>query len=227
MNTSLCRKLIRFCMCVAISVNLAACADAPKVVKHTKHVKPVKIKTDDSSKAVKTSGDQEQAAPDIKDTSPDTDTAPVIEMQPQALLILEYKNPGEPDMRQSYVMIPYMVDNTDFPELLESLNQLSENKSVLHNIHMVDTGNKAGDLSIAQLSNGKKLPAGDEIGIGLHLIRFFIDNRQRDAAYIMVDNTKKLLASLSGPDARKKGKQLSAELEILESDVRKTMPFTL
>ncbi len=231
MNTSLCHRFIRFCTSLVIAVNLAACADEPKVVKHHKYIKPSKIKQEDGSRNVKPVDGQEQEDLETKDTSQDSDAGAIADM-PQALLILEYKNEGERDMRQSYILIPAAIDNNEFPGLLELLNQLSENKAVLHNMHIADMSSKNSGAAIppadkSSANNNKRLPAEDEIDVGLHLIRFFIDTRQRDAAYIMVDNTKKTLASLSGPGAREKGKHLLSELESLEVDMRRVMPFTL
>jgi len=222
MNTSLCCKLIRIFICLSLAASLSGCNDAPKAAKHPKYIKTAKSKPEGNVKNFKPSDEQEQS--EAKDTLPDYDTDLRSDAKPQALLVLEYKSAGEHDMRQSYLLIPAAADNAEFPELLETLSQLAENKSVLHNIHITDVINKSAAISAV---NNKKLPAENEIGLDLQLIKFFIDSRQRDAAYIMVDNTKKILASLSGPGAREKAKRLSSELEILESDMRKTMPFTL
>lgn len=224
MNTSLCCKLIRLFICLSLAASLSGCNDAPKVAKHPKYIKTAKSKPESNVKNIKPSDEQEQS--EVKDTLPDYDTGLSSDAKPQALLVLEYKSAGEHDMRQSYLLIPAAADNAEFPELLETLSQLAENKSVLHNIHITNVINKSTEMAISAVNN-KKLPAENEIGLDLQLIKFFIDSRQRDAAYIMVDNTKKILASLSGPGAREKAKRLSSELEILESDMRKTMPFTL
>lgn len=78
------------------------------------------------------------------------------------------------------------------------------------------------------LASAVPLTSVSEISAELRLIRFFIERHLRDAAYIAADNAKQSLASLShnaGNDAEVN--RLSKELELLESDLRKTMPFTL
>src|SRR5262249_28755096 len=79
------------------------------------------------------------------------------------------------------------------------------------------------------LRNAKPLAPLDNIHEEMRIIRFFIKYHFRDAAYLMVDNVKKTLATLphATPKDQETVEALSRELDDLESDLRKTMPFTL
>lgn len=64
----------------------------------------------------------------------------------------------------------------------------------------------------------------DNIRKQMSLVRFFIASRYRDAAYIAMDNMKKLLGEAPSSEETK---QLSGQLDELEQQLRKVMPYTL
>ncbi len=76
------------------------------------------------------------------------------------------------------------------------------------------------------ISNTHKIPPLQEAKQQLKLLHFFIGSRQRDAAYICADNTKRLLATVSqeGSDAAA-GAPLTKDLEIAEGQLRQSMPY--
>lgn len=210
----LCSKTMRYCILTFIIIGLPSCSDAPVASKPVRHIKITK------SQPAKDSRGQEITKAEDEDKYSEVNGTPqaIEEVKPRQLLVLEYKNAGDKVMRND--VIPIAADSSSFPGLSEALKNLSGNKSTLHNLYIMSQDK----------DNAKpmKVPVRSEIGIELRLIRFFIDNKQRDAAYITVDNAKKSLALLP-PDIQlaEEGKQFSRELEVLESELRKAMPFTL
>lgn len=77
----------------------------------------------------------------------------------------------------------------------------------------------------AIITNGYSLPAAHEAKQQMKLLRFFMDSKNRDAAYIAADNTKRLLSSLSQDKDAEGANQLAKELEALEGELRQSMPY--
>ncbi len=77
--------------------------------------------------------------------------------------------------------------------------------------------------------SAQKLPPLEEAKLQLELIRFFIKQRCRDAAYLSVDNVKRLLADATSAQPGDKAliESLSQQVETLDTELRKTMPYTL
>lgn len=165
----------------------------------------------------------------------------------QALVVFEYKTDGEKTLQKIIAPISTPAEKSKFTALLEIMNRLNERTYTLHNIHlavvMVAPGEalKLPEGSINEikqaldgeqqrlLDNAEKMSTLDDARTQLRLIRFFIDHHFRDAAYLSVDNVKHLLASATNNQSGGTDiiKSLSQELEALESQLHKTLPFTM
>jgi len=169
----------------------------------------------------------------------------------QTILVLEYKTGNDPAMQQ--VAAPVFPasrptgKNTEFSALLEIMNRLDGNAATLHNLHLAavtvapdealslpDSSSQnirqaLDDQQQRLLGNAEMLPLLDDARAQLQLARFFMDHRFRDAAYISVDNVTRELASASQNTSMDTDaiKNLSHELEALESQLHKILPFTL
>jgi hypothetical protein len=160
----------------------------------------------------------------------------------QSVLIISYQEDGE----RSDVAAPVSVDpyNTQFPSLLAILQKLGPR--TLHDLRLVNTTvvptdafRTAADADAQRIaleqqeqwliSNAEALAPLEEAQAQLQLATFFIDNRFRDAAYLTVDNVKRLLATASNRKTigRDTLRILSRKLDMLEEQLHKTMPFTL
>lgn len=74
------------------------------------------------------------------------------------------------------------------------------------------------------LAKAEKLPALESVRKQMSLVRFFIASRARDAAYITMDNLKKQIAGVADSE---ESKALSLEVDGLEQQLHKAMPYTL
>jgi hypothetical protein len=189
-----------------------------------------------------------QLAPQDKDVNLDAIRAYAKQKakkpQSQALLVLDYKSGGDAAMQQVVAPIAVAGKSREFPDLLDIMNQLAANHATLHDMRIV-AARLAPDKSLAVpeadieavldrqekhlLAKADALPPQDTIRIQFRLLAFFTEHRFRDAAYLTADNVKKAIASLphGEPADAQTVKQLSQELERLESDMRKVLPFTL
>ncbi len=76
------------------------------------------------------------------------------------------------------------------------------------------------------LAHGSKLAAIDEAQIQISLLRFFIDHKKKDAAYLSADAAKRLLATaVQKPDDAQDANELSGDLDKLEGELRKNLPY--
>ena len=160
----------------------------------------------------------------------------------QGLLILEYKI-ADKSGRQKLAAPISLSKNASFPELLEIIKQLERKEYRLYNLRIARAKVAAGkSLKLPEkdgaaadaklvlqeqqiLGSAQTLAPREAINVELALIKFFIDHRSRDAAYITVDNAKQALAKL--PHGEAETEALSKSLEQLEARLRETMPFTL
>ena len=164
----------------------------------------------------------------------------------QSVVVLEYQQADTPSKQQLVAPVALDKENNNFPELLSIMQKLGEQPYTLHNLQVTTVSLKPGkhlklsqkdvinpanphNLQINLLKNTIKFSPEERISAELRLITFFIKHRFRDAAYLAVDNAKQSLASLQRdmPDDAQTITSLSQELDQLESEVHKTMPFTL
>lgn len=162
----------------------------------------------------------------------------------QAVLIIQYERKSGGG-KQTLLAPIKLGEKADTPGLLSIMNALTLNPSMLHDLRVATATVNAeplgemselGSVQIRRALDAKhrevmetgKAPAVlDNVRTQMSLTRFFIANRFRDAAYLSVDNIKKLLASASSSADESAIKQLSAQFEVLETELHKVMPFTL
>lgn len=163
------------------------------------------------------------------------------------LVVFEYKSDSGKALQKIIAPVSSRSKNSRFPALLEIMKRLNARVYTLHNLHLAvatvapgealklpegsigDIRQALGERQQQLLDNAEPLSPLDDARIQLRLIRFFIDHRLRDAAYLCVDNVKHLLASATSDQAGSADiiKTLSQELVVLESHLRKALPFTM
>lgn len=161
----------------------------------------------------------------------------------QTVIILTYQQDGV--STRSEIAAPVApAAGKDFPSLLAVMQKLDAMPHTLHNLHMATTaivptdGFRAPDVETQQLtldqqqqwilSNAERLPPLDDAEAELRLATFFTRHGFRDAAYLAVDNAKRLLGAASQQKADKERlRALSDELDTVEEKLHKTLPFTL
>jgi hypothetical protein len=162
----------------------------------------------------------------------------------QTVLIITYQ---DEDGERSEVAAPVPVKpyNVRFPGVLEVMQKLGPSRT-LHDLRIAATSvvptdafRTAADadarrIALEQqhqwlLTNAQALPPLEDAQVQLQLVGFFIEYRFRDAAYLAVDNVKRLLAAATSqkPVNKEALRILSRKLETLEELLHKTMPFTL
>ncbi len=169
---------------------------------------------------------------------------PAHEAERLNLLILQYTRKGDAQKQQVAFPLSSPPEFSGLPALMQRLNVAPY---TLHDLRVASADispsivlalpdelpNDAETVIIAQeqrlLESATSLSAPDSIRMQLQLLAFFIQHRHRDAAYLTADNVKKAIAALphEQPTDVETIDQLSQELEALESDLRKAMPFTL
>ncbi len=165
----------------------------------------------------------------------------------QAVLVLDYAPKDSGDRRQVIAPISIELYNTKFPALLHIMQRLGETPHVLHEVSTATTsivptdsvispGSSMDDIRIALeqqhqwlITNGTPISSLQDVQTHLQLIDFCMEHRFRDAAYLLVDNAKHLLAEASRtqPGDAEKIRILSKKLEILEDRLHRLMPYTL
>jgi hypothetical protein len=159
------------------------------------------------------------------------------------LVVLDYKKDGASKMQQVIAPVNLASGNSNFPAALEIMNRLNDSSYQLHDLDVVATSitpdpalklPESGAAEIrenlsarqaAMLEHAQPLNPLANARAQLQLIRFFKDHNFRDAAYLSVDNVKKILAGMSGKADEQTVKELSQQLESLEGELHKTMPL--
>ena len=172
-------------------------------------------------------------------------------LQRQAIVMLDYTAGGSRLLQQIAAPIPIPPGDDDFSSLMEILQALGNTPYVLHNLRLASVSVaplgtlrktlKSPDAPVGEvrqalaeqqqafLDSAKNLPLLDDAQAQLQLLSFFIDHNFRDAAYLSADNVKRLLAvaTQKQPQDSERIRGLSQRLDDLESQLHKTMPFTL
>lgn len=159
-------------------------------------------------------------------------------------VIVEYKTAKAEETQK--LLVPFNnASKQKFSSLRDVINQLGAN-AVLYNVKPVHTHvfvpnkmilakrplSEIRDTVTGRLQSliavSKPFSAMEETRVQMHLAKLFMENRMRDAAYLAIDNAKNSLAQVEKDTPQDRaGNGLASELEQLESDIRKTMPFTL
>jgi hypothetical protein len=158
----------------------------------------------------------------------------------QTLVVLDCKKDGNMET----IVAPLVLSGKkQFSALLEIMNRLGG--CTFYNLHVVsavispsdDLALPRDDIALTKqaldeqkrhlLDASAALPPLDDAQAELQLVRFFIDHRFRDAAYLSVDNVKRELASAQDGADTETIKKLSKELDAIEERLHKEMPFTL
>lgn len=173
--------------------------------------------------------------------SPPKDTTnPLCTGSPQSIVLLEYKVKYKDSIREIAAPFDLRESSPDFSELEDILGKLQDKPYILEDVrlYMVQADK---DILPARspealedgwktlLARAKRLPALEEARVDIALIRFFMNQRHRDAAYLTVDNAKQALARASRefPDQKERITAQSGELERLEHRLKQNMPFKL
>lgn len=248
------RPVLRYASLCLLSALLAACTQPPP-----KPVKPAKIARAAPVKPAKPLYKANEYISHLaiahmalaQKVTPDPVDLDVIEgyntqpAQPerQPLVVIDYTFKGKKKAQHAIALDPQAEEVTG--AALRSIAGLLEQKGcVLHDIRLVtvtlppSVDGTSANLPVQErvqiqqanlLAGAEALPPLDEARAQLRLLRFFIDNRFRDAAYLTADNIKKQLAAALQADiaAETAVSPLSQELETLENRLHQDMPFTL
>ncbi len=164
----------------------------------------------------------------------------------EPVIIVSYHLKKKQDIHQ--LIAPFKMSShiSEFPDLLEVLSQLQETDYTLQDVHPAILVNlPARDLKfpandVAQtkamlerevnmlLRDRSSLTDSDEARVQLSLLRFFITFHIRDAAYLAAENAKQSLAAAENNAKDFSAiNELSAELDRLENQLHREMPFTI
>lgn len=77
------------------------------------------------------------------------------------------------------------------------------------------------------IATAQPLPAYENAQMQVQLARLFIQSRQRDAAYIAMENAKDALAAIAERSPQTDIKSLTAETEALEQRLHKELPYRI
>lgn len=159
--------------------------------------------------------------------------------------VLEYEINGQASNEQLIVPIRVPAEKPEFPYLLEVIKKLGKQPYTLHDVRL-DTvlaipkePVKLDGLSAESLrqmldkqhrllmKTGKKPAPLDDTRTQLQLTRFFMARHLRDGAYLSMDNAKQSLATAARdmPADQPPLKELTQELEALETQLHETLPF--
>ncbi len=161
-----------------------------------------------------------------------------LEAKPQPLVILDYKTSGGGAMQ--YLAAPFSMANghADFPKLGRVIDRLKSSPYVLYNVRAAAVASPqpvfygldrdaALQTLIAQmlalLLQAQPMPPPEDAGAQIALARFFLGRGIRDGAYLAIENAKHALAQSTGSETP----GLIEDLETVEAQVRKAMPYTL
>jgi len=224
--------------------------------KHARHIKPANTTDDANAYLLHLTLAKlalEETPPDVKDAEPHLDGVEAysppqeIAAVPGVLpvIIIDYSVDGQKKRIAAPFIMPHQ--NSQFPSLLKVMHALGHRAYTLQDIHpgiAKITATEATELprddtEAARKIMDKKLgamldkPSGlapiEEVRIDLLLIRFFMANHFKEAAYLLVENAKQALPQVSEESVASKdaAQKLSAELEALEGQLHKAMPFSL
>lgn len=164
----------------------------------------------------------------------------------QPVIVISYNTKRKKDVQQ--VLAPFtMSGNTPgFPDLVEISDQLDAAKFTLQDVHpFVLTYVPYDNLSIPEgdtlktthainkaldklLESKTKLSDIDEADVQIRLLQFFMQHNARDAAYLAADNARNALAEAEDNNRDPDNiKSLSDQLDVLNTQLRNQMPFTL
>jgi len=137
-------------------------------------------------------------------------------------------------------------DNAGHEAVLEMVNRMTDAGCVLYNLHPAMVTVRRGEplnfkkdtpdqihqkvqerLDVV-LHGAERLAPLDDAKTDITLARIFMDNQERDSAYLAVDNAKHALALAENtPDAKAATDDLLKQLEDVENQLHRTMPFSL
>lgn len=230
-----------------VSLTLTGCSDwfSPKGPPRTKASK--QVKTDYKSDAfiqhlalARLGGGADNANMDVLEAYM---AQKPQKLKRQAVLILTYKT-SDGERQEVVAPISTKPYTAEFPALLDVMNKLGTS-ATLQDVHTATTSIVPTDafkstdndqlrIALEQqhqwlMNNAEALPPLDDAQAQLQLIGFFIEYRFRDAAYLSVDNVKRLLASATQqkPVDKDRIRILSKKLETLENLLHKNIPYTL
>lgn len=159
---------------------------------------------------------------------------------PVTLAVLKYQA-GAGITRQE--IVPIGATEKDYSALLAVISQGKGSSNALQDITVVNVVIKPepllfkdkdiGEVQTLLQERQKKIlthavrpPASEEAAAQIMLLKLFIEQKEREAAYLSADNAKRLLAEASqNSDAGEPHNPLTQELETLEGRLRLEMPF--
>lgn len=172
-------------------------------------------------------------------------TQPVKAEGTSPIVAVEYKEKGKSTTQ--WVLIPLEAETLHDASLSQVMTRLNSLPHVIHNIRplripviaALDTSlseenphklRETLDRTILQMMQKMQaMPADQEAALQLKLSRYFMDRKNRDAAYLSLENAKQLLAKLSQGKEKKSEKvaALTRDMEVLEDQLHRALPFTL
>lgn len=165
--------------------------------------------------------------------------------KPQALTLVDftYTQPGKDGTQEA--LAPISLTQRQFPSLSKVMDAMGAKAYRLQNIRVVATTVEpdatlvtkeeplalAGSLEAQQqtlLAQSGKLSAADDIMTQIALIEYFTDHRQQDAAYLTLENVKRMLATATQDKTLDEESltTLSAKLGAMESHLKQRLPYT-
>lgn len=161
------------------------------------------------------------------------------------LFMMEYKTGMFSRPKPVLAPIPLAKKTEEYPTLATILQLLTEKDYGLYNVHVAKismtpdpalqiantpSGNALTDALAKQSESLKRqsqqLGSLEEVQLQLRLIRFFMDQQLRDAAYLTLENAKQSLSALLVQRPHD-AEQLGHAIEQLEIELRSKLPYTL
>ncbi len=159
------------------------------------------------------------------------------------MVVVDYTTAEKTDTQQ--IMAPIALSNPGFPALTKVMADLSAGGYRLQNIQVLST-QAAPDVNFVMpeeplaiegaldalqrrlLAQYGKLKTADEVMTQIALIEYFTDHANQDAAYMTLENVKRMLATASQDKTldNESLATLSTKLEHMEARLKKKMPYT-
>lgn len=162
----------------------------------------------------------------------------------QPVIIISYRIKGERELKE--LVVPFRSpSSSSFPELEEILSLFKGIDYIMNDIHPAVVRNLPARNLNFPITNPEKIRTMinselsqliqtkssfrdiDEAKIELHLLQFFMAHHMRDAAYLAAENAEQSLANAEkSAGSSDTINNLSSQLDMLEGQLHKEMPFT-
>lgn len=163
---------------------------------------------------------------------------------PLKIVAFEYKTQGKKEIKKLLAPV-HASEESSFSFIGQALDELAGKQYVLQNIYTyavtltlpppakfstTDSTVLAQQLASQQqrlLATTRAIPPYENAKLQTHLTRFFLETRRRDAAYLMLENTKNTLAFIAEKTPQIDIASLNDDTKTLEERIRSELPYEL